>query len=708
MFIVLLLESAPLLQRPSLHLLSSVPRPLPHHIQPKTLLYDNRFGDYIFGLTSDGQLCLFDGVKFELSLPCEQVFTQEQRPSLFTTDEWSHALSYFIPPSTIGVLIPSIEWSRKTQSVVPGSLTYIKNEFELPEPVQEASLIAHRLHVDEELSGVLTLATPNKVILITLEKTESLFGEAEIELNTYTFEPPSPHAPITALGVGERFLYVGTQDGSLYELSLQNPDTTTLRQLPSPHTAKIQVLSPLIGYESIVAGDSNGYITVWFPLQDDQGIFRPVRTRTFQLDPSPIIFMEPDAQTRAFWVVQENGQLSWIHSTTETIRLKARSQLKTPPEVLQLNPGRTYFLLCDTSSSCFPYRFSDPYPESSWKTFFAKLWYEGYPEKAWVWQSTSGTASFEPKYSFVPLIFGTLKGAFYAMLFAIPLALLGALALGYLVHPRIRSFFKPTIELMAGLPSVVLGFIGGLWLAPQVEQWFPALVAIPIFLLFSSVLAPLIWIRVRIYLQTSSPFVQQSIQLIYTTFWVIFALILPFLFNDTIEYILFFGNYSDFFRTVFGWRHETRNALVVGFAMGYAIIPIILSIADDAIEKVPRSWVNGALALGANQWQVLRHIIIPAASSGIVSSIMLGFGRAIGETMIVLMATGNTPVIELNPFSGFRTLSANLAVELPEAPVGSEHYKILFLSALLLFIMTIIINTLADYVRERTRKKYYR
>jgi phosphate transport system permease protein len=139
--------------------------------------------------------------------------------------------------------------------------------------------------------------------------------------------------------------------------------------------------------------------------------------------------------------------------------------------------------------------------------------------------------------------------------------------------------------------------------------------------------------------------------------------------------------------------------------MGFAVIPVIFTIAEDALSNVPRTLTAAASALGASRWQVVRSIIIPVASPGIFSALMIGFGRAVGETMIMVMATGNTPVTEWNLFSGMRTLSANIAVELPEAAPGSTHYRTLFLGALVLFLLTFILNSVAEILRQRLREK---
>ena len=152
--------------------------------------------------------------------------------------------------------------------------------------------------------------------------------------------------------------------------------------------------------------------------------------------------------------------------------------------------------------------------------------------------------------------------------------------------------------------------------------------------------------------------------------------------------------------------YAQRNAMIVGFVMGFAIVPIIYTLAEDALSSVPQQLREGSLGAGATPWQTATRIIIPTATSGLFGATMVGLGRAVGETMIVLMAAGNTPILEWNAFNGFRTLSATLAVELPEAVRDSTHYRTLFLAALVLFGLTFLINTAAEMVRRRFRARY--
>jgi phosphate transport system permease protein len=171
-----------------------------------------------------------------------------------------------------------------------------------------------------------------------------------------------------------------------------------------------------------------------------------------------------------------------------------------------------------------------------------------------------------------------------------------------------------------------------------------------------------------------------------------------------IELALFDTSFSRWSVQTFDIPYEQKNAVVVGLAMGFAVTPLIFTLAEDAFRNVPQTLADASLALGATPWQTARRVIEPPARPGVIAAVMLGLGRAVGETMIVLMATGGTAITEWNPLQGFRALSANLATELPEAPKGDSLYRTLFLSAVLLFALTFVINTLAEVVRVRGRK----
>jgi len=259
------------------------------------------------------------------------------------------------------------------------------------------------------------------------------------------------------------------------------------------------------------------------------------------------------------------------------------------------------------------------------------------------------------------------------------------------------------VEIMAALPSVVLGFLAGLWLAPRIESAMPALLLMVFVLPLLTLAAGALWQIMPRRTRGRVPVGSEAIYFVFVLgagVWLCLQLGAPF------ERLVFDGNFPTWLLAKTGWGYDQRNAVVVGLAMGFAVIPIIFAISEDAFSNVPRVLVSGSLALGANRWQTVTRIVLPTASPGIFSAIMVGFGRAVGETMIVLMATGNTPILDLNPFNGFRTLSANVAVEIPEAPQFGTLYRVLFFAALLLFFVTFLVNTAAELVRQRLRRRY--
>jgi phosphate transport system permease protein len=271
------------------------------------------------------------------------------------------------------------------------------------------------------------------------------------------------------------------------------------------------------------------------------------------------------------------------------------------------------------------------------------------------------------------------------------------------MHPSLRSFVKPVVEVMAALPSVVLGFIAGLWLAPIVERIVPGLLVMPVVVAAFAALGAVGWGKLPARVRARVPAGWEALLLVplvvaggAASLWI----------GGGLERWLLGADYRHFLLEALGLTYDQRNSLVVGLAMGFAVIPIIFTVAEDSISAVPPGLNAGSLALGATRWQTALRTVLPTASPGIFSAIMIGFGRAVGETMIVLMATGNTPVMDLSIFNGFRALSANIAVELPEAPEGGTLFRVLFVAALLLFVMTFVVNTVAELVRLRLRKKY--
>jgi phosphate transport system permease protein len=502
-----------------------------------------------------------------------------------------------------------------------------------------------------------------------------------------------------ALGGAER-LVAGTDQGNVYHWSLAGG--TRLTSVSPVARVPITALGWALGEVTFLAGTQKGEVSAWFEgrIDEEDAEGRMVRAHDFAPQGSAVRAVGASTRDKSFVTVGEDGSVVLRYLTSERTLV---SQKDAPGvAAAMITPKGDGLLLARGDGSLARYWVASPHPEVSWRALFGKVWYEGYGRPEYVWQSTGATNDFETKFSLVPLVFGTLKGTLYALLFAIPLAVLGALYVSQFVHPDIRGRIKPTVEIMAALPSVVIGFVAGLYLAPLVERYLVPLLLMMVVMPAAGTAGVFLWHRLPRAARRLRPGMELALimPLLLVGAWV------SLLAAPTVESALFAGDFRMWLSNTVGLTYDQRNSLVVGLAMGFAVIPIIFTIADDAFSSVPSSLTAGSLALGASRWQTALRVVVPTASPGVFSAVMIGFGRAVGETMIVLMATGNTPVLDWSIFNGMRTLSANIAVEIPEAPYGGTLYRVLFLAAALLFSMTFVVNTLAEVIRQRLREKY--
>jgi len=513
---------------------------------------------------------------------------------------------------------------------------------------------------------------------------------------------------VTALSFGgvAETLAVGTEEGKLYHFDIREADQPVLagNGLSADTGEAVTALAYLMGDQALVVGGALGQVAVWMPVREHphSNMTEMREVHRFSPHASAITGITISQRDKGFVTSDATGEMRVHHSTSEQT-------------LLHLDPGQgasrsMYFApkadgiigLTDTDH-LIHYDIWNPHPEVTWRTLFLPVWYESYDRPELVWQSSGGSDDFEPKFSLTPLIFGTVKGTLYAMLLAVPLAVLAAIYTAMFMHPDLRAKLKPTIEVMAALPTVVLGFLAGLWFAPVLERYFPAMTAltmvIPLAVVGSAALYLMLPVSIRHRVRPGGEALLMMPVIIGVVWWCLAN-------NGWWETVLFDGRYKVWLEAHLGLRYDQRNAIVVGLAMGFAIIPIIYSISEDALSNVPKNLIAGSLALGATRWQTLVRLVLISASPGIFSALMIGLGRAVGETMIVLMATGNTPIMDWSLFNGFRTLSANIAVEVPEAPHGGTLYRTLFLAGLLLFIVTFVINAVAELIRQRLRAKY--
>lgn len=512
--------------------------------------------------------------------------------------------------------------------------------------------------------------------------------------------------PVSALTISYNGnnLIAANQDGNLFWFSLSNFDNIELQDQWQASQQPISALQYLLGDQAIVIGNTEGTVETWFPIRTPANLLKFRQIHTFNTLPAAVTQVYASPRNRDFLTIDARGNAKLNYSTTGKTELNFKPA-ENPIVAGAFSPKSNGILVIDSHRQFSLFRLDNPHPETTLKTLFGKVWYEGYPEPEFVWQSTGGSDEFEPKLSLIPLIFGTFKGTLYAMLFSIPIAILAAIYISQFAPARMARTIKPTVEIMAALPSVVVGFLAGLYFSPLFEQYlmdaFVFITLLPVVFFIVIFLWRAVPEEQRMRLRPGS-------EVLFTIPILALTLIAGLLLGHPVEKLLFDGNFQQWLYTSWGMTYETRNSFVVGFALGFAVIPIIFTVAEDALTNVPESLTSASLALGASRWQTVARIVVPAASGGIFAAVMLGLGRAVGETMIVLMATGNTPIIDLNPFNGFRAMSACIAVEIPEAPVGGTLYRVLFLTALLLFIFTFFLNTISSLIGERLRKKYAR
>ena len=680
------------------------------------------------------------------------------------------------------------------QRTTIGQLRHVTVELELEEPL-DSGIASPILMIDHAV-------TPSGLSLLTLQedgalrmsrvrsKTNLMTGKVSKSLKHVELSPPQdghiPDLPVGLLvgGLGQH-VYVIHRGGETEHWDLRNFSAPVLfEQLDLVETPGVEVTAVrfVAGRKTILVGTSAGEVETWFPAQEQGSDTDPllIQAESLLVGDSPVRSLAPSPRSRLVAVGFESGRIALVQATLRTLLLSF--QCEELPTML-LVPPKEDALIARSESRLTSWAIDTKYPEANMAALFRPVWYEGYKVPMHFWQSSSASDDFEPKLGLMPLVFGTLKATIYSMIFGAPLAILAAIYTSEFMAKSMRSSVKSTVELMASLPSVVLGFIAALVIAPFVQSIVPAIMAGFLVIPATTLLGAHLWMLLPNHLAVRWAGWQRFAAITLTlplgvllalqvgpwfegacfsgdiTAWLDgqigeawggwFFLLLPVAAlitilagtlivgplvrarsqawsrgrvarAETLKYVL--GLLASLAIAAllalvlqsFGFdprgevvgTYVQRNALIVGFVMGFAIVPIIYTLSEDALSEVPGALREGSLGAGATQWQTTVRIVLPFAMSGIFSAMMIGLGRAVGETMIVLMAAGNTPIMEWNIFNGFRTLSANIAVELPEAVVGSGHYRTLFLAALVLFAITFVLNTFAEVVRRHFRRRF--
>ncbi len=588
--------------------------------------------------------------------------------------------------------------------------------------LDEGGATLHEVAVGEGRNGRVAagLTDDGRVLLHTTRTQRSMFGAAQERVYRFDLTGEINGKPtVLALSPSAHMLVVGTENGLVYHWDLRSPESPVLMtraigvgpragEIAAPDesgSGRVSAMEFLMGGDAVAIGDELGGVAVWFNVADESVTAgrRLQRVHVLEGHSAEVVHVGASQRNRSFITADATGVVKQHHSTSQQTFFGVTAPDPTVQSIVISPKGDAQVAL--TSKGLTVWAVDNPHPEINLRTLFAPILYEGYAQPQWTWQSTGGSDEFEPKFSLTPLAYGTLKGTFYSLLFALPLGILGAVYTSQFMSERLRSTIKPMIEIMAGLPSVVLGFFAGLWLAPVVAQHLPGVVVAAFVVPGMVLLAAWVWRRLPGAIKDRLPKGWEALWLLPV---VVFGVVVSLQIGPVLESVAMRSDFRLWLYEVHGVSYDVRNSIVIGIAMGFAVIPIIFSISEDALSSVPRDLVAGSLALGVTRWQTVTGVVIPAALPGIVSAVMIGLGRAVGETMIVLMATGNTAVMDASPFSGFRALSANIAVEMPEAPMGGTLYRVLFVAALLLFAFTFILNTIGEIVRLRMRKRVAR
>ena len=594
-------------------------------------------------------------------------------------------------PNDVRLISPKIEYPLGREPLVIGA--------------EGSALEKVSIRVDEDMTTIVAKTASNHIVLSHYEREESLFDDdATLEQSTAVLDSIAMDVEYLLLDKEQRLLYLAGKQGALSVYSLTDKQKPELLQHLSviDKGRQITQIAFLNAEISLLIADNAGFVSQWTMIRDDKNQHVMKNLRTFKVSDNAVVYIDAEQRRKGFMTVDRLGKVGVYHSTAERLLIEQQVTQATPVALAQ-SPRANGFLLQSDDNAINFWRVRNEHPDISLSSIWQEVWYESYPKPDYIWQSSSASNDFEPKMSLTPLVFGTLKAAFYAMIIAVPLAIMGAIYTAYFMAPAMRNYVKPSIELMEALPTVILGFLAGLWLAPFVEEnlvgIFSLFMTVPLGVMFFA----FAWQHLPRSIRHRVPEGWDAALLIPV---IIISAWLSFILSPGIESLCFGGDMRIWMNDVFGLGYDQRNSLVVGLAMGFAVIPTIFSITEDAIFSVPKNLTVGSLALGATPWQTMTRVVLLTASPGIFSAIMIGFGRAVGETMIVLMATGNTPVMDLSIFQGMRTLSANIAVEMPESEVDSTHYRVLFLAALVLFLFTFIFNTLAELIRQNLREKY--
>jgi len=364
-----------------------------------------------------------------------------------------------------------------------------EDNFTVSESNQALDKIAFEINSDY---AALAAVQSNGEGLLLLLSSEVNFMTDETVWNQETFKLPSFPSDVDQLLLTPNLNKLFVRSGNnllVYDISNINDIRIKSAFTINAKGSNVTEVQLLAGASSLLVANENGVISQWFEiLNENKREFSYIRD--FQA-PNEVTSIVPEFFRKGFLTTTKAGELSIFHATGET-ELLTESMTKAGSLVVAISPRANAIIMADKDSIQL-YHLDNEHPEITWSALWQEVWYEGYPEPQYVWQSTSASDDFEGKMSLVPISFGTIKAAFYAMLFAVPIGISAAIYTAYFMAPSIRTYIKPTVEIMEALPTVILGFLAGLWLAPIIEDQLPGIILLLITLPISILIAALIW-----------------------------------------------------------------------------------------------------------------------------------------------------------------------------------------------------------------------
>ncbi|WP_284217383.1 ABC transporter permease subunit [Agaribacter marinus] len=473
---------------------------------------------------------------------------------------------------------------------------------------------------------------------------------------------------------------------------IHNSQDLPVQTIDIKNNANVHLLPNEYGF---LVSEDNAY-KVWGGV-NKQGVFEFQAIASYEnLLSGRILSLTFDRQSAVIFALTEKSRVLIINNAT--FEVVNEQPLRMASEALFVIGNSVYL---QNKDKLFYYASIDLQGVTTWKSLFSPIQYLGYLAPSHIWQTSTASNEAQQKFSLVPLILGSLKASFLALFVAVPLALGAAIYTAYFATNEARTWIKPGIEMIEAIPSVIIGFIAAVWLAPFAER---SLIAIVLLIaLLPVVLLGVVALHGHIRNKYPNIAARVSYLPLLCLALTIASLIL-FLTTTVVQEALL-SNGGNFLVNYLGNLTLTKTSIVVALALGVAITPTIYTLVDDALYEVPDGVKQAAFALGATEIQTLLRVVLLVALPSIISAVMLGFGRAFGETMIVLMVTGNTPIADWDLLSGLRSLTSNLTIELQESSQGSKHYNILFLTAAILFAFTFVINTVAAFIKRSLRAK---